>query len=84
MLDFYTGPRDSFGGYSTFPAVDSSHGVNQKNRNTPKWDILESSDRCVIVGRPLVRATATDRLGIDEAHLLFNAIQDSPQLNLDS
>ncbi len=51
----------------------------------------------MIVGRPLVRATATDRLGfttrtkldfqfpifvetslgVDEAHLLFNAIQDS-------
>ena len=84
-------------GYPTFPAVDSSRGVNQENRNTPKWDILESSDICVIVGRPLVRATATDRLGfttrtkldfqfpifvetslgVDEAHLLFNAIQDS-------
>jgi len=97
LLDFSTGPRDSFGGYPTFPAVDSSHEVNQENRNTPKWDILESSDRCLIVGRPLVPATATDRLGIttrtkldfqfpifvetslgiDEALLLFNAIQDS-------
>ena len=97
MLDFSTGPRDSFGGYPTFPAVDSSHGVNQENRNTPKWDKLKSTDRCVIVGRPLVPASATDcpgiaarsnldfqfpifvetGLGIDEALLLFNAIQDS-------
>lgn len=58
----------------------------------------------MIVGRPLVPATATDRLGIttrtkldfqfpifverslgiDEALLLFNAIQDSLKLHLDS
>jgi hypothetical protein len=38
--------------------------LNQEYRDTLKWDKPESADRCVIVGRPLRSATATDRLGI--------------------
>ena len=64
MLVLATCPGNSFGGYPTFLAVDSSHGVNQEYRNTPKRNKLKLADRAVIVGRSLLPAAATDRSGI--------------------
>jgi hypothetical protein len=58
---FATCPRDTLGGYPTFLAVDPTHGVNQKYGNTPKWDKLESTHRCTIVGRPFLTASTADR-----------------------
>jgi hypothetical protein len=44
-----------------FLAVDPTHGVNQKYGNTPKLDILESTDRGVIVGRLFLTTSTVDR-----------------------
>jgi hypothetical protein len=64
VLRLATCQGSSFGGYPTFLAVDSSHGVNQEYRNTPKRNKLKLADRTVIVGQSVLSAAATDCSGI--------------------